>query len=209
MSGDFDEVQFPTAISFNSRGGPMRQTQVVSLGSGDEVRNARWRNSKRTYDVGYGVRSDNDLHTVIEFFEARNAKLVGFRYKDWLDYKSCPPLNDTTALDQQIAIAAGSATVYQLVKNYISGPRYWQRNITKPVAGTVKIAVGGAVVTNWTIDTTTGLISFLAPPVGTITAGYEFDVPVRFDTDNIQASASDPKAGKYESIPLIEVPFDS
>lgn len=209
MSALFDEVRFPVEISLGSKGGPMRQTQVVSLGSGAEARNARWRNSKRTYDAGYGIRSDDDLHEVLMFWEARNGRLIGFRFRDWQDWKSCPPLQTPSAIDQQIAIAAGSSLVYQLVKNYISGPRAWVRNITKPVQGTVKIAVDGAVVTNYTLDYMTGEITFLSAPVGTITWGGEFDVPVRFDTDSLMAEGTNPKSGRYPSIPMIEVPFDS
>lgn len=205
---DFDEVQFPPNISLGSRGGPGRQTQIVQMGSGAEARNARWRNSRRKYDVGYGLRSNNDLHTVIEFWEARNARQYGFRYKDWLDYKSCPPDNTPNALDQQIAVAGGTASVFQLIKHYTSGPRTWTRTITKPVEGTLLIAVAGGLVTNWSCDYTTGLITFLSPPSGIVTWGGEFDVPARFDTDDLQAEASQPGAGKYPSIPIMELPLD-
>lgn len=208
MSGLYDDIRFPLGVSLGSKGGPMRQTQIVTLGSGDEARNARWANSKRTYDAGYGIRDDNDLYAVVVFWEARNARLIAFRFQDRNDFKTCPPLNDPTALDAEIAISSGSAMVFQLLKQYTSGPRTWQRKITKPVRGTVKIAVGGAVVTNWTLDYNTGLVTFTgSAPVGTITWGGEFDVPVRFDTDNPMAEGTNPTSGRYPSIPLIEDPF--
>jgi hypothetical protein len=79
----FHEVRFPDNISRGARGGPERRTQVVELASGDEERNASWANSRRRYDVAYGIRRADDLAAVVAFFEARNGRLHGFRYKDW------------------------------------------------------------------------------------------------------------------------------
>ena len=88
---NFHEIQFPTAIAMHSTAGPVRKTEIVTLGSGFEERNAVWANSRRNYDVGYGVKTLDDLHTVIAFFEARMARLYGFRLQDFSDYKSCAP----------------------------------------------------------------------------------------------------------------------
>jgi len=207
----FDEVQFPTGISFASTGGPQRQTQIVVMGSGAEARNARWLNSRRKYDVGYGVRSMNDLHTVLAFFEARNAQLIGFRYKDWADYKSCPPDSTPTALDQVLGTGAITPMAFQLIKKYTSGPSSWTRTILKPVAGTVLTALNGVVQAPgaYTVDTTTGLVTFTAPPGAgvTVTAGFQFDTPVRFDTDIISINLKDFAAGIIQSIPVMEL-FD-
>src|SRR5579859_1035843 len=87
----FHEIRFPTQISFHSSGGPERKTEIVTLGSGFEERNAVWANSRRRYNAGYGVRSLDDLHAALAFFEARLGRLYGFRFKDWSDYKSCAP----------------------------------------------------------------------------------------------------------------------
>ena len=51
----FDNVRFPVAISRGLAGGPERRTDVVMTASGREERNARWANSRRKYNAGYGV----------------------------------------------------------------------------------------------------------------------------------------------------------
>lgn len=208
MTQLFDEVQFPTEISFRSTGGPMRQTQIVVLGSGFEARNARWLNSRRVYDAGYGVHGLGDLYTVLEFFEARNGRLIGFRWKDWDDWLSGVP-NDAgtyTPFDQTIGEVGGSPRTLQLIKVYTSGPRSWTRTITKPVAGTVRIAIAGVEVHDFSVDTTTGIVTFAGgEPDGVVTAGFQFDTPVRFDTDKLEINMSQFNAGNVQSIPIIEV----
>jgi len=204
----FHEIQFPTAIAFHSSGGPERKTEIVTLGSGFEERNAVWANSRRHYDVGYGVKTLDDLHAVIAFFEARVGRLYGFRFKDCADFKSCAPNDAVTPLDQAIGSGDGTTTQFQLIKTYTSGPSNWLRTITKPVAGTVRVAVAGVEQTSGiTIDSTTGLITFDSAPAtaAAITAGYEFDTPVRFDTDSLSINLSNFAAGEIPSIPLVEI----
>ena len=200
----FDEIRFPTAVAFHSTGGPERKTEIVTLGSGFEERNAVWANSRRRYDAGYGVKSLDDLHAVIAFFEARNGRLAGFRYKDWSDFKSCAPGAAVSPRDQ--ATAAIDATHVQLIKTYTSGPSGWTRLIAKPVAGSVRLAVGGTEVTSgFTVDTTTGIVTFASAPGGAVTAGFEFDVPVRFDTDVLSIDLAGFAAGDIPSLPLVEI----
>lgn len=204
----FDEVQFPTNISRNARGGPRRKTQIAALANGDEERNASWLNSRRAYDVAYGVRNADALATVVAFFEARNGMLYGFRFKDWADYKSSAPSVAVAATNQPIGTGTGAQTTFQLVKNYTSGARTYGRAITKPVAGTVKIALSGVeVFTGWTVNTTTGIVTFtVAPGVAVpVTAGFEFDTPVRFDSDMMDVALDFERLGSISSIPLIEV----
>ena len=204
----FSEVRFPDNISRNARGGPERRTQIVELASGDEERNASWANSRRRYDAAYGIRRADDLAAVVAFFEARNGRLYGFRWKDWADYKSCLPSQTPAATDQTIGTGDGTTTAFQLVKTYSSGSQSWTRTIAKPVAGTVTVAVGGTVQSSgWSVDTTTGLITFTTAPANgsAITAGFEFDVPVRFDTDQLDVTLDIERLGSITSIPLIEV----
>ena len=160
----FHETRFPTAISRAAHGGPERRTDVVVLGSGAEERNARWADSRRSYNAGYGVKSLDDLHAVIAFFEERRGRLHGFRWRDPADCKSCPPEGTPTALDQPIGIGDGTTAVFQLVKTYGSAFNPWTRDITKPVAGSVLVAVAGIMQTPgtaYTVDTATGLVAFL------------------------------------------------
>ena len=153
----FHEVRFPDAISRGARGGPERRTQVVELASGDEERNASWANSRRRYDVAYGIRRADDLAAVVAFFEARNGRLHGFRYKDWADCKSALPSQAVTATDLQIGTGTGSLQSFQLAKRYTSGAQTWVRDIAKPVTGTVRVALGMVEqMSGWTVDTTTG-----------------------------------------------------
>lgn len=208
----FHEVRFPTAISRNAHGGPERRTDVVVLGSGYEERNSRWADSRRSYNAGYGVRSLDDLHAVIAFFEERRGRLYGFRWKDHTDWKSCAPGADPSATDQRLGVGDGTRSSFQLVKSYGSGATAWTRSIAKPVAGSVRVAVGGAVVaqgTAYSVESATGLVTFLPghiPAAGAvITAGFEFDVPVRFDTDKLEINLHGFRSGAIPSIAIVEV----
>jgi len=204
----FHEVRFPDNISRGARGGPERRTQIVELASGDEERNASWANSRRRYDAAYGVRRADDLAAVVAFFEARNGRLYGFRWRDWGDYKSCLPSGTPAATDQNIGTGDGATTAFQLVKAYASGAQTWTRTVTKPVSGTVTVAIGGVVqASGWSVDIATGLVIFTAAPTNgvAITAGFEFDVPVRFDADRLDVTHDIERLGSITSIPLIEV----
>ncbi|SDR39857.1 DUF2460 domain-containing protein [Pseudovibrio sp. Tun.PSC04-5.I4] len=204
----FHDVRLPEKISRGARGGPRRRTQVVQLYSGFEERNASWANSRREYDVAFGIRSSDQLQEVTAFFEARNGRLYAFRFKDWADYKSTLPSKAITPLDQQLGVGDGTKTDFQLRKLYgTEGLGYW-RTITKPIAGSISIAVNETEQTSsWTADHSTGLISFDSAPAdgATITAGFEFDVPCRFDTDSIDVTLDLERLGSITSIPLIEV----
>ena len=204
----FHEVRFPDNISRGARGGPERRTQIVELASGDEERNASWANSRRRYDVAYGIRRADDLAAVVAFFEARNGRLHGFRYKDWADYKSALPLQAITATDQQIGTGTGSLQTFQLAKRYTSGAQTWVRTIAKPVAGTVRVALGMVEqMSGWTVDTTTGVITFTTAPANgvIVRAGFEFDVPVRFDSDSLDVTLDFERLGSITAIPLLEI----
>jgi len=204
----FHEIRFPTAIAFHSTGGPERKTEIVTLGSGFEERNGVWASSRRRYDVGSGVKTLADLHETIAFFEARMGRLYAFRFKDFLDFKSCAPLAEVSPADQPIATGDGTTKTFQLTKTYASGPSAWTRAIKKPVTGTLRVALAGVEQSSgWSVDTATGLVTFAsAPAPGTaITAGFEFDVPVRFDTDSLSINLANFAAGEMPSLPLVEV----
>lgn len=204
----FHEIRFPFPIAFHSTGGPERKTEIVVLGSGFEERNAVWANSRRRFDAGYGVKTLGDLHAVIAFFEARLGRLYGFRFKDALDFKSCAPDTALSPLDQPLGTGDGHTTVFQLSKTYTSGSASWTRTIKKPVAGTVRVAVAGTEhMSGFTVDTTTGLVTFASAPASAaaLTAGFEFDTPVRFDTDQLSINLASFTAGEIPNIPLVEI----
>ena len=204
----FHEVRFPDNIGRGARGGPERRTQIVERASGDEERNASWANSRRRYDVAYGIRRADDLAAVVAFFEARNGRLHGFRFKDWADYRSGLPSQPPGPTDQALGTGDGATTAFQLVKRYASGAQSWVRTIGKPVAGTVRVALAGVEqASGWSVDTAIGLVTFATAPAAgvAITAGFEFDVPVRFDSDALDVTLDIERLGSITSIPLLEI----
>lgn len=206
----FHEIRFPATLSFGSLGGPERRTEIVTLANGFEERNTPWAQARRRYDAGLGLRSLDDVEQLIAFFEARQGMLHGFRWKDWADFKTCRASQSVGPLDQSLGFGDGVTTVFQLSKTYRSGEWASARVIAKPVAGTVRAAIGGTEVSEaveWSVDLASGQITFASPPgVGAeITIGCEFDVPVRFDTDLVQVSVASFKAGEVPKVPVIEV----
>lgn len=207
----FDEVVFPLALSLRATGGPERRTEVVALGSGREVRNARWADSRRRYDAGSGVRSLDDLAEVLAFFEARCGRLHGFLWRDPLDDRSSPPSREPAPTDQSLGLGDGVTADFALVKRYGDAARAWHRDIVRPIAETVRVAVAGveksrgtdfAVVAGGRIVFAPGAIPAAGAPV---TAGFRFLVPVRFDTDEIRVDLAAFAAGEIPSIPLVEI----
>jgi uncharacterized protein (TIGR02217 family) len=212
MTSSFHEVLFPLGIALNSAGGPQRRTDVVTLGSGAEERNARWAHSRRRYDAGYGVKTFDALSQVVAFFEERRGRLHGFRWRDRLDHSSAASGVSTTPTDQVIGTGDGVTATFQLGKTYGALYSPYRRLIAKPVPGSVRIAVAETEVeqgTQFTIDVATGVVTFLPshiPPLGAaITAGFLFDVPVRFDTDYLEVDLSAFAAGAIPKIPLVEI----
>ena len=205
----FHEVRFPTSLSFGSAGGPVRRTDVVTLANGFEERNTPWAHSRRRYDAGLGVRSLDDVAVLTAFFEARQGQLNGFRWKDWADYKSCMPSGSVAPTDIEIGLGDGVARSFPLAKRYNSGAESYLRPIAKPVAGTVRVALDGVEQPGATfaVDTTLGIVTFVLPPIlgAVVTAGFEFDVPVRFDTDQIVTSVASFQAGDVPDVPVLEV----
>ena len=204
---NFHETLFPLDISLNSEGGPMRKTEIVTLVSGHEERNAQWANSRRSWNAGYGVKSMADIEKVTAFFEARRGRLYGFRFRDPFDHQSSAYGKAAGPEDQLIGTGDGTSLSFQLAKLYENGGATYLRRVAKPVAGTVRVAVNGVETTSFTEDETTGLVTFaVAPPPGAaITAGFVFDCPARFDTDSLRINLAAFRAGDIPSIPLIEV----
>jgi uncharacterized protein (TIGR02217 family) len=205
----FDNVRLPTAISRGATGGPERRTDVVTTASGREERNSRWAHSRRRYNIGYGVKSIQDLQQVIHFFEGRRGKLHAFRFKDHTDFKSCAANATPSATDQVLGTGTGGQAAFQLVKHYGAPSRDYVRNISAPVVGSVLIAVNAVATTSFTLNAQTGLMTFNAGSIpangAVVTAGFEFDVPVRFDADEITVNLSHFEVGEIPEIPLIEV----
>ncbi|MET3896727.1 uncharacterized protein (TIGR02217 family) [Devosia sp. UYZn731] len=202
----FHAVRFPLDVALGARGGPERRTDVVTLASGAEERNGRWRHSRRRYNAGYGVKSRADMQAVLAFFEERRGRLHGFLWRDGLDYSSGGAVPG--ASDQRIGTGDGSQTSFQLSKTYGASFDPYLRPITRPVAGSVRVAVAGSeLLSGWTVDVATGVVGFSVAPANgaAVTAGFLFDVPVRFDTDRLDIELTSFDAAEAPSIPLVEI----
>jgi uncharacterized protein (TIGR02217 family) len=198
MSG-FHEVQFPPDISYGASGGPGYSTTVVTTVSGHERRNANWAQARGRWNVAHGLKKREQVAALIAFFRARKGRAYGFRFKDWTDYQ---------AFAQLLGVGNGTTTTFQLVKRYSSGVVVEVRTITKPVAGTVRVYRDGVEAeSGWSVNTTTGLVTFTnAPAPGVqVTADFEFDVPVRFDSDQMDITVETYQLGSWQQIVLLEI----
>ena len=202
----FHDVPFPLAIGLRATGGPEFATQVSTSSSGYEQRNAGWSDARLRFDAGIGIRSDGDLKTLLAFFRARRGRANGFRFTDPFDHASRDDGRAPTALDQAIGTGDGVTTRFALTKEYGGDAEPYRRRITRPQAGTVVAAVGGEIVTAWQL-TGSGFIDLaVAPAAGAaVTAGFAFDVPVRFDVDRLDVDASGWQSGAVPSVPLVEL----
>ena len=206
MTG-FHDVLFPLDIALKSAGGPERRTDIVTFGSGREARNARWSQSRRRYDAGYGVTTLSALQSVVAFFEERRGQLYGFRWRDRLDHASHAPGSILSPRDQGIGTGNGVVKTFQLVKTYGASFAPYTRVIDKPVATSLRIAVDGVETSAFTVDAATSLVTLTSAPASgaAVTAGFMFDVPVRFDTDYLEVDLQAFSAGAIPKIPLVEI----
>jgi uncharacterized protein (TIGR02217 family) len=201
----FHDVRFPEDISYGSSGGPEFSTSVVASVSGHEQRNIHWANARARYNVAYGVRTDAQLSVLIAFFRARFGRAHAFRFRDWADWQTAPVIS---ANDSWLGDGNGSRTTFQLLRRYASGYQEHVRTISKPVPGTVRVALQGTEINSgWSVNALTGLLTFDAAPAPgvLITAGFAFDVPVRFDTDHLATSLDSYGIGSALDVPVVEV----
>lgn len=198
MAIGFHEVQFPVDISYASTGGPCYSTDITIMKNGTEQRNINFTHPRCKYNAALGVKTEAQMAEVIRFFHARKGRGFGFRYKDWTDYQLTHEL---------IALGDGQKNKFQIIKTYISGGFYTVREIKKPVSGTLTVFLDSTPETGWICDYTTGVITFTTPPEsgkGIYCTG-EFDVPVRFDTDEMNISMMEGDFFNWTSIPLVEL----
>lgn len=275
--------RFPTDINYGVSGGPKYKTNIIEKNSGWENANVVWPQGRHEYDLVYAVKEQASIEAMLAFFHAVKGRSLGFRFKDWADYKSCGVDSTPTYADQAVSgTPNGTLRTFQLMKTYIKGSSTTQRLIKKPVSGTVLVAIGTLSISGLTIDTSTGIITFPAdstnaitgatkanpcvltanntltagdtiylsgisgmtqlnghryrilsrttttitidvdstsfntytsggvyhtvPQTGeTITAGYEFDVPVRFMNDEMNISIDSFKTRTVQNLTLVEI----
>ncbi|MBO9709146.1 MAG: DUF2460 domain-containing protein [Caulobacter sp.] len=205
----FHEARLPARLAFGCTGGVERRTEVTTLASGFERRSSPWATGRRRYLIATAARPLDDAAELVAFFEARRGRLHGFRFRDPADCRSCAPSATPGALDQAIGTGDGARRVFQLAKAYGSGEGAVVRTIAKPVAGTVKVAVAGVVLgpAAFAVDPATGLVTLALPPAAgaAVTAGFEFDTPVRFDSDRIDVTMESFNAARIGALGLVEV----
>lgn len=195
----FHQVRFPLDVSLGARGGPERATDIVTLSSGREERNSRWLHSRRRYNAAYGIKSRAGMQSVLAFFEERRGRFHSFLWRDGLDHSSDGR--------QEIGTGDGVAVQFQLVKRYGLTFDPYLRPITKPVAASVAMFVDDVANVDFTVDDTSGVVTFDAAPAegAVIAASFEFDTHVRFDTDRLEVQLSQFDAAEIPAIPVIEV----
>ena len=190
----FRNISFPPYVARGATGGPSFSTNVVTLASGAEERNILWANARGKWNISTGIRTREQMLDVIAFFHVVKGRAYSFRFKDWNDY---------SATGQTMVEI--TPTVWQLVKRYSIGGFEHLRTITKPVVGTVAVLVGGIPTVPSGIDYLTGQLTFAAAPGSPPTASFEFDVPVRFDTDHLPVQANAFDQHVVSQIDLVEV----
>lgn len=197
----FIEERIPTDIALNAHGGASYSTDIIETHSGYEQRNVNWSQSRGRWTIDYLNKNSTNMNALLSFFNAVKGKAIGFRFKDYADFEGT---------NEPIGTGDNSETEFQLRKSYTKGSSTIYRNITKPVASSETIKVNNVTQTSgvdYTLDTTTGIITFTSAPGSglAITASFEFDVPVRFDTDQIDVQAITPALFSWSGIPLIEL----
>ena len=196
-----EDTRFPDDISYGSSGGPEFSTEIIKLSGGTEQRRINHVHARNRYNVVYDVKSYHKFSLLLNFFCAHRGKAIPFRFKDWSDYK---------AVNQQIGNGNGELSDFQLLKHYSHGRNSYVRTITKPVTNTVEIFLDGKQVEHgrdYAVNLSSGVVSFGEPPVlnASISATFEFDVFVRFDTDFLPCSLNDYENYGCGNIPLVEV----
>lgn len=202
----FDDVRFPPVVEQGASGGPEFSTSIVVSSGGHEQRQANWSVARRRWNIGTGLRTRANFEVAVAFFIARQGRLRGFRFKDWSDY---------AVSRQTIGTTDGATATFQIIKTYTSGAVSVARDITRPVSGTVSVWVNSASIAlgagagEFQVNTSTGIItlgSTLAATTGqAVEAACEFDVPVRFDTDELPLQLRTIDVGQWPDIPIVEL----
>lgn len=206
----FHDIRLPVQFGFGAQASLERRTEVLLLGSGRESRNAVWARARRRFDIGPAIQTLERATQLMEFFEARMGRLHAFRFRDFTDFATGPVNRPVTPFDQALAPMEGDPRRFQLRKAYRSGPGEVFRAITLPVPESLRVAVNGTEVLagrDYTLDPLSGMVTLtpVPPPAAIITAGFAFDIAVRFEADRLDIALEAPNAARAISVGLIEV----
>lgn len=189
-----DDVRLSDEVERGAEGGPGFKTTVTTLANGGEQRNQEWAVMRGQWNVGYGIGNKASLTDVYTFFIGRRGKSRGFRFKDWLDYQAV----------QQPVGSTGNPLTRQLQKVYADTINPYTRTIILPVAGTLTVYVDTLATEDYTL-LANGVIEFESDPGEDVLATFEFDVPVRFDADDLRVQLLTYDAGNIPNIPIVEL----
>lgn len=202
----FDDLPYPLAMGRHATVTAEFSTTVAATTSGFERRNSLWSDARLRFDVGPGIRSDAELASLLAFFRARRGAARGFRLRDPSDFSSQAMTAAPTMVDQLLGTGNGKQTSFPLIKRYGSGDAAQVRRITRPVADSVLVSVGGIASSGFTLAAG-GIVTFAVPPATgqAVCAGFLFDVPVRFAEDTLEIAGTAFAAGEAPSVPIIEI----
>lgn len=205
----FDDVLYPFPLGRSTAVSPEFSTSITVTASGHERRNSLWSDARVHFDVGPGIRSEDELSELIAFFRARRGPAKGFRISDPFDHSSNAMTGAPTMLDQLLGIGDGFNADFQLIKSYGPGSNPQTRPITRPRSETLLVSIDGTPSFDWVLGDS-GLLKFSQAPAegAEVHAGFLFDVPVRFAEDRIDISCVNFEAGEAPSVPLIELRED-
>ncbi len=196
---NFYEILFPDNISVGAVGGPSFATTISTTNNKNEVRSSNWSSGRNLYKINCNILSDSQIADLLSLFNICLGKAVGFRLKDYSDF---------IAISSIIATGDGVIKIFQLVKQYNFGGYSYTKIIYKPVINSVKLYVNNVQIqTGFSIDFSTGIITFLQPlAVGVLlTADFNFDVPVRFNADNLDIIYNGKNKSAIQNLELIEI----
>jgi uncharacterized protein (TIGR02217 family) len=181
----FFEEQFDVRLSYGARGGPVWSTSVAKVQSGRRSANRNWSAPLHRYNVGHAVKTNEDFEIVRSFFYVVFGQYDGFRFKDWSDYEATQANSSATLI---------TGNTYQLQRKYTVGNRTFLRKIQKPRPGVQVRRLRSGTWSNATatVDTTTGIATISGHIAGDTYAWVgEFDVPVAFMSDEMEAEIVD------------------
>ena len=150
------------------------------------------------FNIVNGIKTKVELDDIITFFRNVKGRAYGFRFKDWSDY---------SVLGQKIGEGDGEKTRFQLIKSYVVNNNVYVRKITKPVLSSAKAYISGVETGDFNVDLTTGLLNFNTPIAdgAKLEVDFEFDVPVRFDSDVLEISMASLNTGVIKDVVLMEI----
>lgn len=199
MSGFVDVYLPPDLRAYPWTSSPRWNTTITQVSSASEHRNQNWLNPLHSFKATGAVRCHAELEELLEHWMVMRGPLYSFPMQDPLDFASTKltkanKIPNVQGTDQQLGIGDGIQRVFQLTKKYTRGGLSYIRPIALPVLEATVVLVdahdpedsgsGGPYVVDVVRDT--GQVIFDHPPeIGAIvTAGFLFDVPVRFLADD-------------------------